>query len=264
MNRFALLLILICPPLATLAAQLDNPVLAKGEQVYQLTCATGYCHGIDGEPAGAPRLSARGFNALYIGDVTANGIAETPMAGFSSVLSPEDLNAVMSYIADLNGLVNPVFSINDPLNNLGVVVIDPRQSILTGDPALGRELFFDAYLKGVNRCSSCHELEGKGISVATPIMTVPASVAVMRALQTPSVKTVRLNNEESPVLVVSKGAMSTQLYDLSAALPVLRTINSDVPLMIEDGSQWQHADHIQAYTDDELGLVLQFLGAIQD
>jgi len=78
------------------AANMDDPVLERGQEVYELTCATSYCHGPAGGQAGAPRLAAREFDALYIASVTANGVPDTPMVGFANALSAEDMNAVLT------------------------------------------------------------------------------------------------------------------------------------------------------------------------
>ena len=44
------------------SAQNLPEVLKQGEKVFSETCATGYCHGVRGTPAGAPRLVGRGFD----------------------------------------------------------------------------------------------------------------------------------------------------------------------------------------------------------
>lgn len=249
---------------AAFAASLDDPVLDRGEEVYRVTCATSYCHGVDGAAAGAPRLAARDFDAAYIANVIAGGVKDTPMVGFANALSDEDLRAVMTYVARLNGIMNPQFGSNDPLASLGIAVANPRRIPLAGEEQAGRELFFDAYDKGLNRCSTCHEMEGIGIPVAAPIATVPASVRALRNLATPNVVTATLDGDAMPALLLSEGKAGTLFYDLTVVPPVLRTVQPEAALDFADRSDWRHADAIAAYTDRELERVLAFLRAITE
>lgn len=246
------------------AAQSDDLVLQRGEEVYRMTCATSYCHGVGGMAAGAPRLAARDFDPLYIAGITANGVPDTPMVGFANALPPADLTAVMTYVANLNGIFNPQFSSNDPLASLGVTVANPRRIPLAGEEQEGRELFFDAYDKGLERCSTCHEMEGIGIPVAAPIISVPASVRALRNLVTPNVKSARLAGDSMPALVLSEGIAGTIFYDLTSVPPVQRTVQLDGDLTFSDASSWRHADYIDAYTNGELDKVLSFLRAITE
>ncbi len=78
-------------------------VVKHGEQVFAITCATGYCHGPRGGASGAPRLAGRGFNQAYINGVVLRGVAGTGMPSFAAVLSKADLAAVVAYVATLNG-----------------------------------------------------------------------------------------------------------------------------------------------------------------
>lgn len=252
------------------AANIDDPVLERGQEVYELTCATSYCHGPAGGQAGAPRLAAREFDALYIASVTANGVPSTPMVGFANALSAEDMNAVLTYVAFLNGIINPQFTVDDPLASLGIAVANPRRIPLAGEAQEGRELFFDAYDKSLKRCSTCHEVEGIGIPVASPIATVPGSVSALRNIETPNISTVTLSigsNESMPALLLSRGIAGVKFYDMSAVPPVLRTIppESDLEVFnIAGNADWHHHDYISAYTDAELERVLTFLEAISE
>lgn len=246
------------------AANLDDPTLEHGKEVYQITCATSYCHGINGAAAGAPRLAARDFNAGYIASITANGVPDTPMAGFANALSEDDMKDVLTYVASLNGIFNPDFSSSDALAGLGIASPNARRIPLEGAPLQGRELFFDTYEKGINRCSTCHEIEGIGIPVAAPITTIPVSISALRSLTTANVLTATLGDEAMPVLLLSRGISGSKLYDLSSVPPVQRTIQPNQLLEIEDGSSWNHANFIQTYNDEEIDLVLRFLRAITE
>ncbi len=237
----ALLLALSC------AAQ---TVAKRGEELFAKTCATGYCHGVRGASSGAPRLAGRGFNQAYINTVVTRGIPGTGMASFATSLSPADLKAVVVYEATLNGISKP---------DLGEADSPYSPPALTGEAARGAQLFTDA-VRGFARCSTCHAVAGFGISVAQPIAQVPASVAALKALATPNVKTGALGDESMPVLVLSDGKQSTLFYDLTSAPPVERSVEPG-SVKFTEGSNWRHASVIGAYNDAELAAILAYLRA---
>lgn len=77
----------------------DDPVLASGQQVYQARCAS--CHGPTGNGGLGPPLA--GITAERYPDVAdniavvANGIPGTSMRAFDTILSPEEITAVVRY-----------------------------------------------------------------------------------------------------------------------------------------------------------------------
>jgi mono/diheme cytochrome c family protein len=215
-----------------------------GEKVFNQTCATGYCHGVKGAPGGAPRLVARGFDQAYINNTISRGIAGTAMPAFGNTLSKGDLTDVETYIAALNGIVNRA------------AIFGPAP-VLSSDATRGRELFSEA-VRSFGRCSTCHEVNGIGIPVATPIATVPANAAGLRALATPHVRTAMLEGESVPVLVVSEGKRGTILYDLTSAPPVERSLEPGTAKLSE-GSNWKHAAFLSSYSDGELSAILSYL-----
>jgi mono/diheme cytochrome c family protein len=245
--KYALLLLAI----TTLTPAQD--LVKQGEAVFSKSCATGYCHGARGTNGGAPRLAARGFDQEFIGGAVARGVPGTAMPAFATTLSRADLTAVVAYVASLNGVTNPTIA------GIGGPPV-PAAAKLTGDAARGRTLFSDA-VRGFGRCSTCHEIGGLGIPVATPIAKIPADVAALKVLATPQVSTATLGAESMPALVVSKKANAVILYDLTTPPPVLRT-ESPASVQIRDGSTWRHASVIGAYNDAELSAVLSYLRAM--
>jgi mono/diheme cytochrome c family protein len=239
-------LAILCTVALSCAAQ---NVAKHGEQVFAKSCATGYCHGVKGGASGAPRLAGRGFNQAYINNVVTRGIPGTGMASFSTTLSPADLKAVVAYVATLNGAANTE-----------VEEQAPSGSVLTGDAARGARLFKEA-VRGFGRCSTCHEVDGFGISVAQPIAQVPASVAALKALATPDVKTGAVDGESMPVLVLSEGKQGTLFYDLTSTPPVERN-GEPGSVKFADGSTWRHSSVIGAYDDTELAAILAYLRAV--
>jgi hypothetical protein len=166
------------------------------------------------------------------------------------VLSRQDLIAVVAYVTALNGVWNP-----DPGEGGA-----PSGPALTGESARGAQLFKEA-VRGFGRCSTCHEVGGFGISVAAPIAQVPASVAALKTLATPNVKTGTMDDESMPVLVLSAGKQSTLFYDLTSAPPVQRSAQPGL-VTFTDGSNWRHSSVIGAYNDAELSAILTYLRAV--
>jgi len=178
----------------------------------------------------------------------------TAMQAFGTILPRADLSAVVAYVATLNGIANP------SLGRGGPPPSEAPQRQLPAEAARGRALFFDA-LRGFARCSTCHQVDGLGIAVTTPISTLPANAAALRELATPQVKTATADGDSFPVLVLTQGARETKLYDLTSLPPVLRTFASS-SVKVADGSSWRHASAISGYQDAELDAVLLFLQAV--
>jgi len=220
---------------------------SAGEKVFAQSCATGYCHGAKGAPAGAPRLAARGFDQAYITNTIMRGLPGTAMPAFGTTLTRADLTAVVAYVASLNGIANA--SVN--------LVSGPAETPLSPEPERGRALFFDA-VRGFARCSTCHEVNGIGISVTTPIAKIPSDVAALRALATPDVRTATVGGEAMPALIVSQGKTRALFYDLTSVPPVLRTVDPRA-LQVAEGSAWRHSAVMGAYNDAELVSILAYL-----
>jgi len=226
-------------------------LLKRGADLYNKTCANGYCHSPGGTSGStAPRLAARGFDADYISRVVRQGIPGTPMAGFGTVLPRADLTAIVVYVASLNGIA--------PSRNPA-----PREEPekkLPPEAAQGRELFFDS-VRGFGRCATCHQADGQGIPIASAIAKIPTTVAELRQLQTPSVRTATVAGESFPVTVVSQASKQTKVYDLTSPPPVLRTFVPSA-ITVKDGSQWRHESVLSAYSDADLQSILVFLRAV--
>lgn len=225
-----------------------DAVLERGERVYGSTCATGYCHTRGGgSGGGAARLAARGFDLAHIQSAVTNGMPQTRMPAFGTMLPAEDLNAVIAYVAALNDI--------DATS--GVAATAPARPVLSATAATGRSLFHAAE-RGFGRCATCHQIAGSGVPVADPIGVIPTNAAALRKLQTPDVGTATLAGERMPALVISPGATRTMFYDLTVPPPVLRTAPADAFKVVE-GSGWRHAKVIEGYSDQELESVLIFL-----
>lgn len=230
------------------AAQEGSTVFQRGEELFSTSCGSPYCHGVKGTGGGAPRLAARGFDQAYISNTVSRGLPGTSMAGFGSALSRADLNAVIAYVAGLNGITNP--SANVPLEQ-------PAQRTLSEAARRGGDLFSEA-TRGFGRCSTCHEVNGIGIPVTVPISTIPKDVALLRALATPAVRTAILGAQTMPALTISNGHTASIFYDLTSTPPVLHTAEPG-GVNWREGSNWRHSSVIGAYTDEELSSILEYL-----
>jgi len=165
------------------------------------------------------------------------------MQGYGASLARGDFNAVVAYVASLNGI--------EP--RPGAAAPEPK---LSAEAARGRELFFDS-VRGVGRCGTCHQVQGMGIAIAA-IAKVPATIAGLREPDMPNVHSARVGADRFPTLVVSEGGKRTVLYDLSILPPVLRTIEAG-QVGIVDYNAWLHSTVTKAYTDRDLESLLAFL-----
>jgi len=218
----------------------------RGMDVYNKTCATGYCHGPKGEPAGAPRLVARGFDDAYISQTIRQGIAGTGMPAFATTLDRTDLIAVIAYVDSLNGVTPPP--------NPFAARAETRR--LPPEAQRGRQLFADQ-VRAFARCSTCHQADGIGIAVALPFSSIPESVAALRQIATPHIETATVDGDTFPALVLNRGAQ-TKLYDLKSLPPVLRTFPKD-SVTFAPGTTWHHEAMLASYNDPELESILTFL-----
>ena len=232
-------------------AQNTEDLIKHGEQVFNRSCATGYCHGLQGVAAGAPRLAARGFDQAYIDNTVARGLQGTSMPAFSGSLSRPDLNAVVAYVAKLNGID---YSAAGPTESNAGTGVQPS---LSAEATKGRDLFADQ-LRGFGRCSTCHEVDAIGIPVAAPIANIPATVQALRELQTPAVRTAVAANGTMPALVINDGSRAKVFYDLTIPPPVLHAAQPG-SVTFRDGSDWRHVSVLGSYTETELGFILEYL-----
>jgi mono/diheme cytochrome c family protein len=232
---------------AALPAQNLQDVVKHGEDVFAKTC-TGYCHAAKGAvAAGAPRLAARGFTQAYIAGVVNQGIPGTPMPAFGTSLPAPDRVAVVAYLSTLNGIPSPTLP---PIPPAAAPQLSP-------EAARGKALFSEA-TRGFARCSTCHEVNRIGTSVAAAISTVPASADALKSLATPNVTTATVEGDTMPILMVARRSQSVTFYDLTVSPPVLRTV---LPATIQtrDGSGWKHSVMIGSYSDSELAAILAYL-----
>jgi len=226
-------------------AQTRPDAAKQGEQVFEKSCATGYCHGIKGEPSGAPRLAGRGLSQTYITQAVTRGIAEGGMPSFARELSSAEIAAVVVYVASLNGTAGAANTTST------------RTKSASAEAQAGEHLFRDP-LRGFGRCSTCHSVERYGIPIAPLIRHVPASLADFKALISPTARLATVDGESIPVLLLAAGKSNTMFYDLSVLPPVQRVVASS-EFRMSANVTWDHSSVVHAYNDADLGAVLAYL-----
>ena len=119
--------------LLAVAAAGAQDVATRGAELFNQTCASGYCHGLKGVGGSAPRLAARGFTAEYIAQTVRRGVPGTAMPSFAASLKRGELAMIVAYVAGLNGVAPPRMPVREA---------EPERK-LPADAERGRELFFD-------------------------------------------------------------------------------------------------------------------------
>jgi hypothetical protein len=120
---------------------------------------------------------------------------------------------------------------------------------------------FSDQVRGLTRCSNCHQADGIGIAVALPLTSVPESVAALRQIATPQLETATAEGDTFPALVLNKNGAQPKLYDLTIPPPVLRTFAKGT-VTFKSGSSWNHNTMMSPYSDQELESILTFLRAV--
>ena len=215
-----------------------------GSGVYAKNCANVYCHGAKGAAGAAPAVAGKALSPEQVNRIVREGIPDTSMAGWKDTLSAADLASVIEYVVALQ---KTTASQREQL--------DPNRPWVTHP---GRLLFFDA--GRIAPCGVCHDFDGLGLAVASPLKAVPPeSAAELRGLRSDNVRTVRPAGEEPFIgIAATSKAGVPRWYDLSTELPVLRTF-AKAPKDSGPASSWSHGNAIGTYGDAELEKVIEFL-----
>jgi mono/diheme cytochrome c family protein len=222
---------------------------AQGEQVFRQSCAQGYCHGSGGTQGRAPKLIGRNFDAAFVDRVVKQGVPNTGMPAFGSMLASDKLQAVIFYVLKISGADTSSFS---AMAGAGA----PVQQ-MPAEARQGKELFFDA-VRGLKRCGTCHALEGWGTAVGPNLATGERHTAQsIRSVRSSGVRTARVGSDSFPAMPVERNDRAVRIYDLTTLPPVLRTLApGDVSL---SGVEWNHAPAVSNYTDTELSAIAGYL-----
>lgn len=236
---------LFCVITAAAAAQNAE----QGAEVFRATCAQGYCHGSGGTQGRAPKLIGRNFDGTAAAKIVGDGVPNTGMPGFKQRLSPSQLDDVVAYVVKVSGGDMKTLRSSAGAGSTGI----PAAA------AQGKSLFFDALLS-VDRCSTCHALEGVGTAVGPNLASGgPYAATAIRSGKPAAIRTVTLKSgEKLPALVVEQGDW-LKLYDLGANPPVLRTVAKG-EAVFSSGSSWNHAVATKRYSDADVASIAEYLG----
>jgi mono/diheme cytochrome c family protein len=226
----------------------------QGAKVFKLTCAQGYCHGSGGTQGRAPKLIGRNYDAAAARKIIESGVAGTGMPGFKDRLNGEQLTNVLFYVVKVSGGDVSKIDLAAGAGSAG-----GKQA--PAEAVKGKALFFDAF-KGVHRCGTCHALEDIGLAVGPNLSSGgPYPVAAIRAGKDSAIRVAAVKGSPGdvfPALVAARKGDWIQVYDLTVAPPVLRTV-AKAEITFSGGASWKHAEATKAYTDQELNSVAAYL-----
>ena len=227
--------------------QAQSPVVTRGADIYKVTCGVAYCHGSSGSAGRAPQLAGREFDAQFLFNTVLYGKPGTAMPAFAQQLKSEEIEAVTQYILSLPAPV-------------GAVTVAPKAAavVLPVAAEKGRELFFDA--TRMSGCGRCHELQDRGTAVGPDLKSLNAAqLGDLRAGSKTRVVTVSAAGEEPfPGIVVEQTAQKVRVYDIGAALPVLRTFAA-AQVSVAPENAWSHAEAVRGYGDAEIEAIRGYL-----
>jgi len=227
----------------------QTQAVKRGAEVFRTTCAGAYCHGSEGTAGRAPRLAGRNFNPRVLSNIIRRGKPGTGMPAFSEKLKTEDIQAVSEYVLSLSSSAEA---------GAASAIEKPAVRELPPAAAKGRALFFDAVRMG--GCGKCHELEDRGSPVAPDLAALaPEHFRNLRDPSSKSVVTASPSGEDAfPALVAEQTPERIRVYDLSSALPVLRTFQP-AEVRITAGNKWSHATAVETYSQADLEAISIYL-----
>lgn len=242
--------------LALLLLQAGN--IEQGEKLFRQSCAVGYCHGVGGTASRGPALKDRNFERGYVLKVTRDGIPNTSMPGWKSLMSEPQIEAVVDYVMSISANRGSAAGKPAAASSGAAGRVEARTAPSTAAER-GRELFFDA-VRGT-RCSTCHQAESRGAAVG-PKLTPAHGRSLARTLRGNPRKLVRqvrtADGDRFPGLLVDEKDGWVRYYDLTTALPVLRTFAAG-EIKVEGNSKWEHRSVIASYSENEIEAVAAYI-----
>ena len=222
----------------------------EGKQVFETSCAVGYCHGLDGRAGKGPRLRDKAWSRSYLYKTIAQGVPGTSMPAWGGKLSDEKIAAVISYIFTISKEEAAVDGKLEPAKASGAVA--------TGEP-VGRALFFD--LSRDRNCGACHRVGESGADVGGRLKGATVSEIVGQPVSERNVRVTLRDGEEFCGVKAGEDSRSIRVYDLGGAgPPVLRTIaRIAIAGVGACPSLNAHADNSTSYSAEELGSIAAFL-----
>ena len=227
-------------------ASAGSDTITDGAILFAKNCSVGYCHGKGGRAGRGPRLRGRTFSNRYLYRTIEEGIPASSMGGWKDLLSEAQIGALVAYIHSLaepqaHAVAPIVAPIALPPSPNGAptpmaVMRATQTPALTGDPALGRQLFFESTQR--HSCGSCHQVDGTGGTVGpdlTSLSTRSAAEILLDIVFPDAVlldrwKLIELqtvDGEKLQALHVGNSTKRVKVYDVSSSPPVLRAIKKE-------------------------------------
>ncbi|MFC1997603.1 c-type cytochrome [Chloroflexota bacterium] len=200
--------------LANVTSLPDGGTLSSGLIVFAQNCAA--CHGANG--AGtliAPALDSADLRANPREDtleLVNNGVADSLMAGWNDMLSPAEIDSVVSLIYRWPEMVQA-----------GIVFPEVEQISIPSSPELiadGQQLFNIA-------CKSCHGLDGYGSAMA------PAVNNQIFLAETPDAAIYQIIAAGVPDTLMSAWGSRLADRDIQALVAFLRSMESSAPAIVQ-------------------------------
>lgn len=231
----AVLCLAAASPARVGAAMPRQEQIEAGKTLFATNCKM--CHGDEAAGGRAPSLRGPKFTVPFVRKTAEEGRPGTMMPKFTPRLSAAQIEDLAIYVASLQ----PVAPSDVAKNGNGTAA---RDSVLTGDPAAGRGVFFNRAV--LDSCHVCHTYEGQG-GGAGPNLTNRMNgrsareifhriVVVPHRSVDPAYVRVRITTRSGMKYVgirAESGDGEFHFYDTASLPPVLRAIpKSDVASVV--------------------------------
>lgn len=226
----------------------EGSAVKGGRQLFETTCANGYCHAAGGGGSGPTNLQNRNFTFRQVIDIISNGVPGTAMPSWRNKFSSTEISELAAYVLSLSpGNANlpsaPETSSEPALpgssSKSAHTFSRTVEAEVGGSAREGRSIFFDDTEPA--SCGVCHAYRGKGGRVG-PDLTDVAGMAPReilrdilrpdRAATDPRYAKIQITTRDGQLYVGVKSDETEdviRLYDTSSMPPVLRTfLKSDV------------------------------------
>jgi putative heme-binding domain-containing protein len=256
---FALCLASFLGLISTPASGASEVDLKQGRDLYAISCTNSFCHGPAGAAGQAPALKNRDLTPDFIMNTVLRGRPGTPMPAFENDFTPEEIAAIVAYVASLSPRSAASAAAIQPAN-----IVETAEPKLTAQAARGRELFFDMAQPGY--CAACHSFRNLGGPVGPDLAaigkTAPQQIyesMAHPAAGNPAYPTVRAKTRDGEAFIgIERDDRddAIRVYDLSSLPPVLRSIpKSDVTA--EAAIAYDH--HLSSLPDQTIADLIAFL-----
>jgi putative heme-binding domain-containing protein len=239
----------------------DPAFIAKGAAQFAKTCAVGYCHGSEGLPARGPGLRGRRWDTQKLYSQVHDGIPNTTMPAWKSILPETEIWQVVAYVISLGD--------GGAASVSATVASTALPQTLSANAARGRNLFFD--LANQKRCAICHQLGSQGTAIGPNLVLAATKPAeqILRDITDPNASVAK--DFEQTVVVTKSGetvagikkdglARLIRIYDMAAVPPPLRTIyRDDIRSETTRSTSSMPRGYDKTLSADELGAIIEFL-----